>query len=36
MGLYVTWEARLVLDDPENIRVEADVDVLIPKNTTLH
>ena len=35
MGLYVTWETRLNLNDPSNPKLEAEVNVLIPKNTTI-
>ncbi|MBI4158226.1 MAG: hypothetical protein HY505_01200 [Candidatus Yanofskybacteria bacterium] len=36
MGLFVTWEVALDLDDLEHPKLHADVNVLTPKNTTLH
>ena len=36
MGLYVTWETAPDLDDPEHPKLHAEINVLIPKNTTLH
>ena len=36
MGLFVNWETRLVVDDPSNPKLEAEINVLIPKNTTMH
>ncbi len=38
MGLTVTWHTSLLFDkaSPLETKVEADVDVWIPKNTTIH
>ncbi len=36
MGLCVSWETRLNLDNPSSPKLEADINVLIPKNTTMH
>ena len=35
MGLYVSWETKLNLDDPSNPKLEAEVNIWIPKNTTI-
>ena len=36
MGLFVSWETRLNLGDPKNIKIDADVTILIPRNMTLN
>ena len=36
MGLYVNWKVRFKIDDLGDPKIEADVNVLIPKNTTIH
>ncbi|OGM99190.1 MAG: hypothetical protein A2915_00240 [Candidatus Yanofskybacteria bacterium RIFCSPLOWO2_01_FULL_41_34] len=36
VGLYVNWEVRFKIDDSGDPKIEADVNVLIPKNTTIH
>ncbi len=36
MGLYVSWTTRINLDDPSNPKLEADITVWIPQNTTIH
>lgn len=36
MGLWVTWETSFSLDVSGNFKLCAKIDVLIPKNTTLH
>ena len=36
MGLFVHWEARFNLDDPENPRIETDINVWMSRNTTIH
>ena len=36
MGLYVTWETKLNLDELSNPKLEAEINVLIPKNTIIH
>lgn len=35
MGLYVNWETRLDLKDPSNPKLNAEINVWIPKNTTV-
>ena len=38
MGLTVTWHTNLLFDEksPSGVKLQADVDVWIPKNTTVH
>ena len=35
MGMHVNYKTNLNLDDPSNPKVEADIIVWIPKNTTI-
>ena len=37
MGLTVTWKTQLLFDEksPSGVKLQADVDVWIPKNTTI-
>ncbi len=35
MGLCVAWKTRLNLNNPSNPKLEAEINVLIPKNTTI-
>lgn len=35
MGLYVNWETRLNLDDISNPKLKAEINIWIPKNTTI-
>lgn len=34
MGLFVDWETRINSNDPSSPKLEADVNVLIPKKMT--
>lgn len=38
MGLTVTWNTNLLFDgaSPSGVKLQADVDVWIPKSTTIH
>jgi len=38
MGLTVTWNTNLLFDEasPLGMKIKADVDVWIPKSTTIH
>ncbi len=35
MGMHMSYETRLNLDDPSDPKLEADVTIWIPKNTTI-
>lgn len=35
MGMHMSHETKLNLDDPSNPKLEADVTIWIPKNTTI-
>lgn len=35
MGLHVTWKTQLNLDNPTSPKLEAEINVWIPKNTTI-
>lgn len=35
MGLHVTWKASVGMDDASNPKVEAEIEVWIPKITTI-
>lgn len=35
MGMYVSQKTQLNIDDPSNPKLEAEIDVWIPKNTTI-
>ena len=35
MGLHVSWKVRINITDLSNPKVEAEIDVWIPKNTTI-
>ncbi len=35
MGLHVTHQASMSLADPSNPRIEAEINIWIPKNTTI-
>ncbi len=35
MGMHVSYETKLILIDPSNPRLEAEITIWIPKNTTI-